>query len=147
MPGLPPRWHAVVRAHHRETLGLVVAESGTCLKLQADERDLVPGRVFRPAKPAELAGWTLPRSWFLGVLLCPGDTTDALAAWAKSLAGADLERVHFYYTPRVRLADTLAAWKAAALPDLPINQVRDFSSFHHLYGRHHGDRVYRDHGP
>lgn len=146
-PGIPPRWHAVVRAHHRHTEGLVVARSGDCLKIQADERTLVPGRAFRPLRPAELARRALPKSWFLGVLLCPGDTTEELARWAKTLASPDRERIHFYYTRGVGLRQALSAWARAGLPELPINEVRDFRSFHHLYGRHHADRVFRDHAP
>lgn len=145
--GMPPRWHAVVRAHHRRTVGLVVAQSGDCLKIQADERDLVRGRAFQPLRPGELARRAIPKSWFLGVLLCPGDTTDALAAWAKTLAPDDLERIHMYYTPSVDLRRALAAWTREGLPDVPVNEVRNFRSFHHLYGRHHADRVFRDHGP
>lgn len=145
MSGPRPRWHEVVRAHHRDTEGLVVAQSGRCLELQADERDLVPGRRFQPLRPADLARRAFPRSWFMGVLLCPGDATDALAAWARDLPPADVDRVHFYYVRGVDLQATLAGWRAAGLPEPALNEVRDFRSLHHLFGRHHGDRVYRDH--
>lgn len=125
----------------------MVAESGECLKIQAAERVLVPGRGFHPLNPEALARRALPASWFVGVLLCPGDSTEELARWAATLAPADLERIHFYVAPGVDLRGALSAWRRAALPALPINEVRDFRSFHHLYGRHHADRVYRDHAP
>lgn len=142
--GPRPTWHEVVRAHHRDTEGLVVARSGHCLEIQADERNLVRGRTFKPLKPEERFSYRFGKSWFAGVLLCPGDTADDLARWARALPPGALERIHFYYTPRVDLALALAAWKDAGLPDLPINEVRNFRTFHRLYGRHHADRVHRD---
>lgn len=142
--GPRPTWHEVVRAHHRETEGLVVARSGRCLEIQADERNLVYGRTFKPLKLEELFRYRFGKSWFAGVLLGPEDTTDDLARWARALPPVALERIHFYYTPRVVLALALAACKEAGLPNLAINEVRNFRTFHRLYGRHHADRVHKD---
>jgi len=137
-------WHEVVHAHFKGTLGLVAAASGKCLKIQRDEERPVPGRAFKPINPRDLPALDLGESWFLGVLLCPGDSTDDLVAWARGLPRAALWRIRFYHTARVDLKKALAAWRDAGLPGAPTYSVRDFGSFHRLYGRHHGDIVYRD---
>lgn len=147
MPGkesVTPRWHEVVRANHHKTLGLVVAERGTCLRIQRDEEHLVPGRTFRPVRPRDLAGIDLDGSWFLGVLLCPGDDTEDLARWASGIPKTDLWRVRFYHVDGTDVADALRGWMGANLPEPARFLVNDFRSFHSLYGRHHADVVYRD---
>ena len=143
-PVLRPAWHAVVRANFRATLGLVVAETGGCLEIQRDEASLVPGRKFVPLPPRDLPHVNLGRSWFVGVLLCPGDLTARVAAWARSLRKADLSRLRFYVVAGTDLRGAMEAWNKAALPERPTFEVRGFRSFHHLFGRHHADQVYRD---
>lgn len=142
----PPQWHQVVRAHHVDTAGYVAAQRGDCLKIRDDERRLVFGRRFHPvAVDALPAKSRLPSSWFLGVILCPGDDTEAVAGWARELRPRDLDRIPFYHVPPVDVDATLTAWRGAGLKEPRIYHVRNFTTFHHLYGRHHGDRVYEDH--
>lgn len=141
---IKPAWHAVVRANHAKTLGLVAARTGTCLKIQREEQELVPGREFKPVHPGSLSAIEFGDSWFLGVLLCPEDSTEGLSAWARQLPKTALWRIRFYYVPGTRLAKVLAAWSSAGLPDTPKFRVEDFSSFHKLFGRHQADVVYQD---
>lgn len=148
MPGqsFPPKWHQVVRAHHAETVGYVAAQRGDCLQIRDDERRLVHGRKFQPVAVDALPQRSqLPSSWFLGVILCPGDDTEGVARWAREIGSRDLDRIHFYHTPAVDVDATLTAWRAAGLKEPRTYEVRSFTTFHHLYGRHHGDRVYQDH--
>jgi len=141
---IAPSWTELVRANHRNTLGLVAATSGTCLGIQRGESRLVTGRRFRPIHPTALPRLALGDSWFLGVLLCPGDSTNELVAWARTLSRPRLARIRFYFVDGTRLAATLSGWNEAGLPDVPTFKVDDFASFHKLFGRHHADVVYQD---
>jgi hypothetical protein len=139
-----PTWHDVVRRHFNGTLGLVVAQTGDCLKIQRDELDLVPGRRFRPVQPADLPAIELGDSWFIGVLLCPGDTTSALAAWGAAMPRTALWRIRFYVAKGTDSAAALEGWIHAGLPEAPRFPIAGFRAFHKLFGRHHADVVYRD---
>lgn len=141
---LTPSWNEVVRANQERTVGLVVARTEPCLSIQRDEQGLVPGRKFRPVRPEALAALDLGDSWFIGILLCPGDDTTAVAAWAKSLPRAALWRIRFYHVEGVNVKAALAAWKKADLPEAPTFIVSGFRAFHKLYGFHHGDVAFRD---
>lgn len=137
-------WHDTVRANLQRTTGIVVAESGECLRIQQMERDLVPGRTFRPVLPADLSGTQFGDSWFAGVLLCPGDGTQTLAVWAQTLPNDAVARIRFYYLRATVLREALAAWNDGGLPDRPKSEVHDFRSFHRLFGRHYAEQVFLD---
>lgn len=146
-PPLPPGWHEVVRKHWRGTPGYVLAVSGDCLDLQAEEtegeRGRVPGRDFRAHPPGNLHGFRPVGSWFLGILLCPGDDVHEILAWTRSLPSADAERVVFYVHPGFDRA-AMADWHSSTRPRI-IGFRGTWRDFHRLYGRHHADRVYQDH--
>ncbi|HLE47258.1 MAG TPA: hypothetical protein VI818_03090 [Candidatus Thermoplasmatota archaeon] len=146
-PALPPDWQDVVRKHWRDTPGYVVAASGACLDVQAQEtvgeRGQVPGRQFQAHRPGALRGFRPTGSWFMGILLCPGDDVLGILEWTSGLSSADAERVVFYVHPRFdRVA--MAAWHASTRPRV-VRFGGTWRAFHRLYGRHHADRVYQDH--
>ncbi len=146
-PPVPPDWHEVVRAHWHETDGYVVAASGDYPDVQADETlgkaSKVPGREFRAHRPEQLKGFQPVGSWFMGILLCPGDDVGSILAWTAGLARADAERVVFYAHPAFDRAAT-AGWHTSARPRVAAFKGT-WADFHQLYGFHHGDRVYQDH--
>ncbi len=67
-----------------------------------------------------------------------------MAEWAKTLARTSLWRIRFYHVDGVNLKTALAAWKDASLPEVPTFIIAGFRRFHNLFGRHHGDVVFRD---
>ncbi|HEX9815751.1 MAG TPA: hypothetical protein VGB18_02115 [Candidatus Thermoplasmatota archaeon] len=147
----PPGWHEVVRANFENTAGYIVAQSGTCLEFQTKEikhpKGRVRGRDFRPLTPASLRDLRLPRSWFLGIILCPEDSLEPLSGWHAGLKPEDRDRVVFFTHndfQREQLDDI--AEIEGALPQV-VPLPSSWERFHQIFGRLHGDRVYSDHGP
>lgn len=146
----PPGWHDVVRRHHSETAGYVVAQTGECLEIQSDEQrpptGRVPGRDFRPLPATALADFDPPASWFLGVLVCPDDDIAAVRDWFLTLAPTDRDRVALFVHPACDAEAMAAVWHdgGASLPRT-VELRGTWEHFHHVYGRLHSDRVYLDH--
>lgn len=139
----PEDYASLVRAHAAKTIGLVVADSGACL----DIRDAEVARIRRALKPLtsdDLAGLRLPRSWLLGVILCPDDSVKRLAAWVADRSGADRERVRLFHHPDCDLVSMLSPWYDEGLDDPRADEVRDFASFHRLFGNDLNDQIYAD---
>ena len=145
MPPLPPGYAEVVRANHGKTTAFLLADKPACADLRAEEMRRVRRRL-EVLNAADLAKFRPKGSWLLAVLLCPGDETRALAAWAGRLAAPDRDRVRFYYTRQVDLASALRAWTEAGLAAPLAAEVRDFASFHKVFGKHLNDRVWADWG-
>ena len=147
VPTQPPDWHEVVRKNWHRTPGYVVAATGDCLDVQAEEtmgpRGKVPGRAFQAHHPALLQRFHPTGSWFMGILLCPGDDVEAILAWTHDLSPADAERVVFYVHPDVHRS-AMNAWHASARPRI-VGFNGTWHDFHRLFGRHHADRVHQDH--
>lgn len=139
----PSDFSAVVRAHHEESTGYVVASSGECLGIQRDEIEFV-NRNLQGARPADLDALDPDGSWFMGVLLCPGDGTSEVGAFAAGLPPEDRHRVRFYVHPDVDLVSALEGWYEAGLGDPMTSEVEDFSSFHARFGRHFNLQVYEN---
>lgn len=146
----PPRhrpdasdYAAVVRAHHKDTVGFILADSDPCLHIQ-DLKVTRIRRTLRPIASSDLERLRLPRFWMLAVLLWPGDTTGSLASWASRLPAGQLDRVRFYLHPETDARSAAEGWARAGLPPLRYEVVRDFPSFHRLFGLHFNDRVYED---
>lgn len=147
----PVGWHALVRANHRNTVGYVVAENGDCLDVQTFEsigpRTKVPGRRFQPIRPAQLAALALPKSWFMGIVLCPGDPVADVVTWLRARTPAERERVVLYVHPKVDEEEAGRAWKEARLPPPRTTQFQgSWAQFHQLYGLDFSWRVWSDHG-
>lgn len=139
----PPDFAGVVRPRFRACDGIVVASSGLCRRIRAQE-EKVPGRDFQGATPQGLSKLQLEGSWIVGVLLCPGDDTRAVANWATSLGPDEIDRIRFYYMPGTDLVGALAAWYGVGLPDPVTAEIEDWPTFHKTFGRDHANQVYQD---
>lgn len=146
IPGLPPTASQHVKPHILKTVGYVVAQGGACLDIMRREAAFDPKkRRFRAVEAHLLSGTTFKGSWFMGILLCPGDTTDVIAAWAKARPAADLERVRFYFHVGTHQRDAMSAWVRAGLPDPLFDEgLAAWGPFHKLYGGHHALQAYHD---
>lgn len=92
MKGRPEDWTTVVRKHAHSTLAIIVsARHPSCLKMAADEVKFI-NRWMTHAAVDDLPG-QLPDSWFMAVIVCPGDDLSLLAEW-MTVHGAN--RVRFY---------------------------------------------------
>lgn len=147
----PAGWHDVVRRHYAKTAGYVVAQTGDCLNVQSDEtlgpQTRVPGRAFRAMPPTQLAGLSPPKSWFMGIVLCPDDDLRPIVQWFAKLDAADRDRVMLYIHPDVDEHGARVVWEAIGAP---APRTTPFSGswtiFHHLYGNDFSWRVFQDHG-
>jgi hypothetical protein len=144
MPPLPPGYAEVVRAHHAKTTAYLLAAKPACASIRAEELLRVRRRL-EAIGPEDLERLKPGKSWLLAVLLCPGDDTEALAGWAGRLPAAERDRVRFYYRRGTDLQAALRAWRDAGLGPPLAAEVRDFASFHKLFGKHLNDRVWVDH--
>jgi hypothetical protein len=134
----------VVSANHKRMKGWIWAQSEPCLSIAKEEvtrirRNLeaVPAKGVPP--PPSARGW-----WILAVLLCPGDTTEAVAAWARDLRAAARERIRFFVHPDTDLVRAFTSWYAAGLEDPLTAEVEDFATFHKQFGWDFNNQVYRD---
>lgn len=148
----PPRWHEVVRLHFANTVGYVVAQTSGCLEVQTQElkspKGRVRGRDFQPLRPADLRTLRLPESWFMGVILCPGDDGLLYREWYKGLGPKERDRVVFFFHPAFGVDALDKHWTGAGLPPPRTQRFNgSWENFHHLYGRRHGDRVCEDRPP
>lgn len=142
----PPGWHDTVRRRHRRTQGWAFAQSEPCLAtrdLEASD-EYVSGRRFEALGPADLEGLKLPPSWFMGVLVCPGDELTSLVEWAVRLPGPELRRVRFYVHDDADLVVVFKPWYAAGLPSPDTEPLVVGQQFHKKFGRDHGNQVVRD---
>ena len=143
---LPPGWHDVVRRHPRRTQGWVLAQSGPCLATRDLEAsgEYVSGRLFQALAPADVEGLKIPASWFLGVLVCPGDELVALSDWAAQLPKPNLHHIRFYVHDEADLVAVFKPWYAAGLPTPDTEPLVVGERFHKKFGRDHGNQVVRD---
>ena len=145
----PHGWHEYVRSHLRDTTGYVVAQSGTCLAIKDQETTgplgRVPNRRFQALRQADLQTLRLPRSWFMGFILCPGDDFQAVLAWIKGLAKADHERVVLYMHPDFDQGTGAEQLRAAKLEDLRATAFKgSWKNFHQIYGSDYAWQVWAD---
>ena len=145
MEGLPEDFVAVVRTNQSRTVGWVVASREPCLTVREDEALLID-RAFKPLRPKHLHQVKFPSSWYVGVLLCPGDDVAEVATWFAGLPDADRARVRFYCHPDCDLATAFAAWVKLGLPPPVTVELPSmtFAAFHKRFGRDHAWRVYLD---
>lgn len=139
----PGDYAAVVRANVARTRGFLLAERHPCLDIRDREVESIQ-RDLRPAVAATLADLDLPDSWMLAVILCPGDDTTAVAAWAGQLQPRHVDRIRFYAHPEADLGDALAAWMDRRLPPPRVDETRDWGEFHRRFGLHLNDLVYQE---
>ena len=142
-----PDWRATVRGNWRKTTAFILASAQPCIKIRDDELAAIKSnRVLVGLSAQDLHSWSPASSWMLAVLVCPGDTTEDVAAWARR-GKADPSRVHFYLHPEAR-KEVLAAWHGAGFPTERVDDdVDSWKRFHHLFGLALADRIVADWGP
>lgn len=145
----PHGWHAYVADHHQATTGYVVAQSGECLDIKDQEtigpRRRIAGRTFQPIRPNDLGSMTLPKSWFMGIILCPGDDLTPILAWMRNLSQENRSRVVLYAHPRYDQAAGMSQLQAAGLHHVRVTDfIGSWGNFHHLYGNDHSWQVWND---
>lgn len=131
---------AVVRANH-QTTGYIMASRQPCITIRDDEVRHINRRLVALI-PDDLDALEPGMSWLMAVVLCPGDDSHALAAWAKR-AGAP-ERVRFYLHPDTHVNDALAAWADAGFAAAKVDVVASWKELHPGFGRALNDQVYAD---
>ncbi len=82
----------VVRENWPKTVGYLVAGEPPCIQIRDDEIQHVHRRLV-PIGLASVEDVKASGSWFMAVIVCPGDDLSGLAAWA---AGQDARRIYFY---------------------------------------------------
>lgn len=144
MKGRPEDWTRVVAANARSTLAFIVSgRNPNCLKMALDEVDHINRwmkQCLLDSLPAEL-----PESWFMAVIVCPGDDLEHLAAWMTKHGG---DRVRFYLhrdaSPR-----QLAPVKNAGhgLRHVRPERYTAYGQLHKRLGWDLSDQIYEDFRP
>jgi hypothetical protein len=110
-------WHETVREHHKRTAGFVLAQSEPCVSTRdLEASNYVYGREFQALASSDLDELELPESWFMGVLVCPGDDLTVLAKWVADLDEEDLSRIRLYLHEDLDIVDVLEPWYGEGLP-------------------------------
>lgn len=138
------RYADIVRLHHRRTTGYLLAAQVACRELVDQELERID-RVLRPVEPGMVGRFAPKGSWMLAVILFRRDDLGELARWASALSRRDLDRVRFYVRPEVDVNVVLQPWEDAGFGPSRIHRVRDFATFHKVFGKHLNDRVWMDH--
>ena len=103
-----PVRHQVILAHMHDTTVFVLAATEPCISTRAKEvaalrpreKPQRTGRVLRSIGFEELDDLVPPRSWGLAILLCPGDSTRMVAAFAKRVGPGWRDRIRFFHHPK-----------------------------------------------
>lgn len=142
-----PDWHAVVAAHWRKTQAFLLAFREPCIGIVRDELAAIKkNRVLVGLDASRLDAWTPGDSWFLAVILCPGDDITALVAWLGDHQ-ADATRVHFYAHPDTDAFAALRPWAEAALGQPAVDEdVDSWERLHKRFGNDLSVRILADWG-
>ena len=144
MKDRPEDWARVVAAHSHSTLALVASgHRPSCLKMASDEVRHIK-RWMRQVLFDRLPP-RVPDSWFMAVIVCPGDDLTPLAAWMTT-HGAD--RVRFYLHKDAD-AKQLAPIKDAGheLRHVRPERYASYGPMHKRLGLDLSDQIYEDFRP
>ncbi len=143
MKGRPADWTGVVVAHKHDCKAFIVSSHHpSCLKMARDEVKHI-NRWMEARTFDDLPD--VPDSWFMAVIVCPGDDLTPLAAWMSTHGG---ERVRFYLHPG---ADT-AALTPIRTQGHDLRHVRPeryatYGAMHQRLGQDLSDQIYEDFQP
>lgn len=140
---------ATIRKHKTDTVAYLFANQPNCLGITDEIVRRVTGRNLVHVEADSLPGPSLPRSWALAVVLCPGDDTAAIAEWARAVPQAEVkERVWFYEAQGVNDKTAYQAWRTAGLSSEIIRVTfRGWKEFNRLFGQALNDRIWQDFRP
>ncbi len=96
---------------------------------------------------SDLADLALKDSWFMAVLVCPGDGLDDLIQWAKWLDRPEARRIQFFARPSVEEDSIEDPWIEAGLPFTGVVRFSGFKDFHPEFARAVLEHVMDDWGP
>lgn len=140
----PSGYHDVVKAYWRQTKGYVLASRQPCIRIRDDEVKHI-NRVLVAQHPDDLASLELPKSWIMAVLLCPGDSTADLAAWARKHR-IQPGRVWFFLHPDTD-PEALRPWRDVGFRTDQVAFTSTWEDLHPLFGLALNDQVYADFRP
>ena len=140
-----PNWRDTVATHWRDTTAYLLSLREPCITIQRDELRVVQAnRVLVGLDAKALNAWKPTKSWFMAVLLCPGDDLEPLAVWVER-TGADPARIHFYVHREQDVQGFMRVWHAAGFPtDAVDSGIEDWRRFHRLFGLHLSTRILLD---
>jgi hypothetical protein len=144
MKGRPEDWTRVVAANMRSTLAFIVSgRHPNCLEIVNDEVRHINRwmkQCLLDSLPAKVPG-----SWFMAVVVCPGDDLRGLAAWMTKHGG---DRVRFYLhrgaSPR-QLAPVNDA--GHDLRHVRPERYTSYGELHKRLGLDLSDQIYEDFRP
>lgn len=140
----PDDWTYVVRRHVQDTKGFIVSsQDPTCIKMAQDEIvhiDRWMEHILIDGLPTEI-----PRSWFMAVIVCPGDDLSPFATWMDQ-HGSD--RVRFYLHRDAEFQQ-LATIRDAGhdLAHVRPEKSTSYGQMHKRLGLDLSDQVYGDFTP
>lgn len=133
----------IVEPNMGSSLGLFVAASEPCIGIAADPP--AKGRLSRRLRPQQLQSQPeLPRSFAVAVVLCPGDHTGDVAAFAQARK-IPMDRFYFFYTANTDVRKALAAWTAARHPVSYSFEIHDWQGLNKKFGAFWNAWVHDDH--
>jgi len=92
MKDRPEDWTSVVSAHKHACKAFIVSSHNpSCLKMAKDEVAHI--RRWMESRTVDDLPDKVPESWFMAVVVCPGDDLGPLATWMSTHGG---DRVRFY---------------------------------------------------
>ena len=139
----PPEFASVVAKSWTKTTGFIVTGHEPCISIGHDEVRHVKRRLV-PIGLDDVVRLRPTGSWFMAVIVCPGDDLGALARWAM---GKDASRVHFYLHANAR-PRLLAPWRDAGLPLDHVDEgITSWGRLHKILGWDLNVQVYDDHRP
>lgn len=133
----------VVHPRRRDTLGIIVAATQPCFDIATQQQLKAVGRSIHVTSPDRFRLARRPKSWAVAVILCPGDDTEALAAFVKSQKLAS-HRFHFYHHPTTDVRKALQAWHKAGLPVHSSWPVADWQDLNRHFGAHWNNVAHDD---
>lgn len=144
LKGLPD-WHDTVLRHWEDTTAYLLGFRKPCIDIRdAELREIRDHRVVVSLDARELTTWKPPKSWFMAVLLCPGDDLKPLLDWIKK-RGVDANRIHLYVHRHQDVDEFATAWEEAGHSAYNLDSnINSWHDLHQLLGNHLSIRIYQD---